>query len=76
VATDYTQLIPEPIAAEVVAQIADTESALMQLAKTVQMPSGVEEVPIVSSAPASGFVSPTYGGLKPGSAVDFAPATP
>jgi HK97 family phage major capsid protein len=59
---------------DVVSQVTDSQSALMQLAHIVRMPSGVEAVPVVSSAPVSGFVSPAYGGLKPGSAVEWAAA--
>jgi hypothetical protein len=75
VPTTYENLIPRTVAAEVVKQVADTESALMQLAQIVQMPSGVETVPVVSSAPVSGFVSPAFGGLKPGSSVDWTALT-
>lgn len=73
--TVYPDLVPKPVAADVITAVRDRESALMQLARTIPMPSGVEVVPVVTSAPASGFVSPVYGGLKPGSAIDFAPTT-
>lgn len=43
----------------------------MALATVARMPSGVETVPVVSSAPIAGFVNPAYGGLKPGSAIDW-----
>lgn len=69
--TDYPSLVPRDVAAEVVSQISDGQSALMQLANVIQMPQGVEAVPVVSSAPVSGFVSPAYGGLKPGSSVEW-----
>jgi HK97 family phage major capsid protein len=75
VPTTYENLIPYGVAAEVVQQVADAQSALMQLAQTVRMPTGVEAVPVISSAPVSGFVSPAYGGLKPGSAVDWTALT-
>jgi HK97 family phage major capsid protein len=71
VPTDYPSLVPRDVAAEVVSQVADSQSALMQLAQIVRMPTGVEAVPVVSSAPVSGFVSPAYGGLKPGSSVEW-----
>jgi hypothetical protein len=71
VATVYTDLIPTAIASEIVGAVTDEQSALMQLARTVPMPSGVEKVPVVSSAPASGFVTPAYGGLKPSGTVDW-----
>ena len=73
--TNYPDLIPKEVAADVVSQVTDRQSALMALAHIVRMPSGVEAVPVVSSAPVSGFVSPAYGGLKPGSAVDWSAAT-
>lgn len=71
-ATNYLDLIPRDVAREVISTVTDRQSALMQLAQTIRMPSGVEAVPVVSSAPVSGFVSPSYGGLKPGSSVDWA----
>ena len=58
--TNYPDLIPRDVAREVVTTIADRESAVMQLAHTIQMPSGVEVVPVVTAAPASGFVSPDF----------------
>ena len=72
--TTYEDLVPQTVAAEIVATVSDDESALMQLARTIPMPSGVETIPVVTASPASGFVSPAYGGLKPGGTVDFAPA--
>jgi hypothetical protein len=47
----------------------------MQLARVVRMPSGVEQVPLVTASPTSGFVSPAYGGLKPSSEVEWTAAT-
>jgi hypothetical protein len=64
-------LIPQGIAATVVEQVADQTSSLMQLAQVVRMPSGVEEVPVVTASPTSGFVSPVYGGLKPSGTVEW-----
>jgi hypothetical protein len=46
----------------------------MRLATTVQMPSGEERLPVISSVPASDFVDP-FGGLKPGTSVEWSPAT-
>jgi hypothetical protein len=70
-ATNFPELVPHAIAQEIIGSITDEESSLMQLAHVVQMPSGVETVPVVNSAPIAGFVNPAYGGLKPGSAVDW-----
>jgi HK97 family phage major capsid protein len=75
VPTTYEDLVPSAVAAEVVSSVSDHQSALMQLAHKVPMPSGVEQVPVVSSAPVSGFVSPAYGGLKPGSSVEWTALT-
>lgn len=72
-ATDYAELVPHAIAQEIIGAVTEEQSSLMQLANVQPMPSGVETVPVISSAPAAGFVDPAYGGLKPGSAVDFAP---
>ena len=72
--TDYPTLVPTTVAAEVIQSVADDLSGVMQLAKTVRMPSGVETMPVVSSAPASGFVDPAYGGLKPQGLLEWEPA--
>jgi hypothetical protein len=66
VATNYSDLVPRDVAREVVQQVADSQSALMQLATIVRMPSGVEAVPVVGSAPVSGFVSPARASSRPG----------
>jgi hypothetical protein len=47
----------------------------MRLARVVRMPSGTEEVPVVTVSPTSGFVSPVYGGLKPAGEVTWDAAT-
>jgi HK97 family phage major capsid protein len=75
VPTDYPSLVPRDVAAEVVGSITDQQSAVMQLARTVPMPSGVETIPLVSSAPVSGFVSPVYGGLKPAGGLEWEAAS-
>jgi HK97 family phage major capsid protein len=72
--TDFPNLIPHPVAEEVIASVADSQSGVMQLAQVVQMPSGVETMPVVSSAPASGFVDPAYGGVKPQGLLEWSPA--
>ena len=53
--------------------VAQSDSAVMQVANVVQMPSGVETLRVVSSAPASGFVDPTYGGVKPQGLLQWSP---
>jgi HK97 family phage major capsid protein len=73
--TNFPTLVPEAVAAEVVASVTESESAVMQLARVVRMPSGVEQVPLVTASPTSGFVSPAYGGLKPSSEVEWTAAT-
>jgi HK97 family phage major capsid protein len=62
---------PRAVAQEIIGAISDEESGLMQLAHTVQMPSGIETVPVISAAPVAGFVNPAYGGLKPDGAVEW-----
>lgn len=70
-ATTYTDLIPIGVARDVVSSVADRESGLMQLARTIPMPSGIERVPVVSASPTAGFVTPAIGGLKPEGSVDW-----
>jgi HK97 family phage major capsid protein len=57
--TDFPSVIPHAVADEVIESVADRRSGVMQLATVVRMPSGVETMPVVSSAPASGFVDPS-----------------
>jgi hypothetical protein len=75
VPTDFESLVPETVAAEVVASVTEQQSAVMQLARIVRMPSGIEQIPLVTASPTSGFVSPQYGGLKPSGEVEWTAAT-
>jgi hypothetical protein len=70
VPTDYENLIPHTIAAQVIQSVVEEQSAVLRLARTVPMPSGLETVPVISSPPAAGWVD-AYGGLKPATAVEF-----
>lgn len=72
--TDFPSLIPHAVAEEVIASVSDSASGVMQLAHVVRMPTGVETMPVVSSAPASGFVDPAYGGVKPQGLIEWSPA--
>src|SRR5262249_6482654 len=65
VPTNYPTLIPQDVAKQVIASVTESQSAVRQLARIIPMPSGVEQVPLVTASPTSGFVSPAYGGLKP-----------
>jgi Phage capsid family len=73
--TNYPDLLPVGVAREVVQSVTQSESALMQLARVLRMPSGVDKVPVISGMPAAGFVDPAYGGLKPAGDIIFAPET-
>lgn len=70
-ATVYADFIPVSIAREVLASVGDRESAVMRLARTIQMPAGLESVPVVSVVPQAAFVSPAYGGRKPRSTIEW-----
>jgi HK97 family phage major capsid protein len=74
-ATNYPDLLPVAVAREVIQSVTQRESALMRLARVIRMPTGVQKVPVITGMPAAGFVNPTYGGLKPEGAVDWAPET-
>jgi hypothetical protein len=56
--TNFPSLIPTNAAAEVVGSVTERQSAVMQLARVIRMPSGVEQIPLVTASPTSGFVSP------------------
>jgi hypothetical protein len=65
--TDFPDLIPHPVAEQVIQSVADSAPGVMQLATVVQMPSGVETMPVVSSAPASGsLIRPTAASSRRG----------
>jgi hypothetical protein len=70
---DYPDLLPVAVAREVVQSVTEQESALMRLSRIIPMPSGVTTVPVIAAAPASGFVDPAYGGLKPAGDIVWAP---
>lgn len=65
-------LLPTSVAADIVTSVADRTSALLQLCRTVPMPTRDTVVPVVGNAPAAGFVGPD--GIKPTSAIEFEPA--
>jgi HK97 family phage major capsid protein len=70
VATNYTDLIPIDVARDVIAA-AESESVALALGNRIVMPSGTEKVPILSVMPTAKFVTPTYGGRKPLSQVEW-----
>jgi HK97 family phage major capsid protein len=73
-AANFSALLPPAVAAEVVASVAEDASALLKLARQVQMPTGTEIIPVVSGAPAAGWVDPVTG-LKPRGDVTWQPLT-
>jgi HK97 family phage major capsid protein len=68
---DYGDLIPASIAREVIQSVGERTSAVMRLARVVRMPVGTEVIPVVQAAPVSGWVDPSYGGLKPTSDIEW-----
>lgn len=68
--TDFASLIPTTVADAVIQSLGERSSPLMQLCRTVQMPSAEEQIPVVSAAPISDFVDP-LGGLKPAADVEW-----
>jgi Phage capsid family len=70
-ATIYADFVPVSIAREVLASVGDRLSAVMKLARVINMPSGLESVPVVSVAPTAAFVTPMYGGRKPRSSIEW-----
>src|SRR5262245_66579199 len=69
-ATDYARLVPTAVASEVLAS-AEQQSAILALSRTIRMPAGITNIPVVSVAPVAEFVSPAYGGRKPFTAVEW-----
>lgn len=43
--TSYENLIPVSVAKEIIGRMVESESALMRLARVVQMPTGIEKIP-------------------------------
>lgn len=70
-ATNYADFIPVSISREVLESVGERESAVMRLARVIQMPSGLTSVPVVSVAPDASFVTPAYGGRKPVSTIEW-----
>ena len=66
--TDWGKLLPVNVAREVIAS-ATQQSAVLSLARVQRMPTGVEQIPVVSALPTAGWVeaepaspSPTWSG--------------
>lgn len=69
-ATQYTDLIPRDVADAAIAA-AEQESVCLALGNVIRMSEGLESVPVVSVAPVVDFVTPTYGGRKPITSVEW-----
>jgi Phage capsid family len=67
-ATDWSSLIPEAVARDVIAA-AEQESAVLELGNTIVMPAGVVSVPVVSVAPTAVFTG--VGARKPVSTIEW-----
>jgi HK97 family phage major capsid protein len=70
VATVYTDLIPKGVADEAIGA-AEQESVVLALANVIRMAAGIESVPVVSVAPVVDFVTPTFGGRKPITTIEW-----
>jgi hypothetical protein len=70
VATVYTDLIPREVANEAITA-AEQESVCLTLGNVIRMSEGLESVPVVSVAPVVDFVTPTYGGRKPMTTIEW-----
>lgn len=68
-ATDYAGLIPDTVASEII-RAARHQSAAMSLGRTVRMPKGASNLPVISAVPQAGFVA-GRGGHKPVSVVEW-----
>lgn len=62
---DSPRLANEAIAA------AEQESVCLTLGNVIRMSEGLESVPVVSVAPVVDFVTPTYGGRKPMTTIEW-----
>ena len=71
-ATEWSSLIPEGVARDVIAAAQD-ESAVLALGNTILMPSGVMNVPVVSVAPSAVFVG--VGARKPSTLIEWTAET-
>lgn len=70
--TDWGKLLPVNVAREVIAS-ATQQSAVLSLARVQRMPTGVEQIPVVSALPTAGWVE--AGARKPISNVEWSAAT-
>jgi HK97 family phage major capsid protein len=69
VATDYANLIPSNVAAELIRGTIE-QSAVLRLARTIRMAAGQTSIPVVSAMPEAGFVA-ARGGRKPSTVVEW-----
>jgi hypothetical protein len=72
-ATDYEALVPTHVVSDVVDAL-QTESATMRLGRIIRIPTGEASVPILSTAPEAGFVTPRLGGRKPIATIEWSAA--
>jgi HK97 family phage major capsid protein len=70
-ATDTASLIPTSVAREVI-ESASQQSVVLRLARVIQMPEGVMNVPLVSVVPQAEFVA--SGGRKPLTTIEWSAA--
>lgn len=69
-ATDYANLVPRTMAAEVI-ELAAPDSVVLSLGRRLTMPSGLASIPVTSFLPVAGFVNPAYGGRKPATKIEW-----
>lgn len=69
-ATDYTNTVPRAVADQLLVAI-QLESVALALGNTLQMPEGLESLPVVSALPSAGFVNPRMGGRKKATSIEW-----
>jgi HK97 family phage major capsid protein len=69
-ATSYEDLIPREVADQAIAA-AEQQSVCLALGNVIRMPAGLESVPCVSVSPQVDFVTPTMGGRKPATTIEW-----
>lgn len=68
-ATDYANLIPSSVSAELIRGVYEG-SSVMRLARTTRVPAGTTSIPVVSVMPTAAFVA-ARGGRKPATVIEW-----
>lgn len=68
-ATDYANLIPSNVAAELIRGTIE-QSAALRLGRVIRVPAGVTSIPVIAVMPQAGFVA-AHGGRKPSTVIEW-----